>query len=58
VDTTAASDAETGPEEPAKLPDPGGWTVTLWFLGSFVVGAYLTQLFVVGTLYAAQRFLP
>jgi hypothetical protein len=58
VDTTFGSDADSGPGEPGELPDPVSWKVTLWFLGSFVVGAYLIQLLVVGALYAAPRFLP
>jgi hypothetical protein len=58
VDTKTGSQADAGPKEPADLPGPISWKATLWFLGTFVVGAYLTQLLVVGGLYAAERFLP
>jgi hypothetical protein len=55
---TSGKEAGSDPREPVEPPDPTGLKVTLWFLGSFVVGAYLTQLLVVGALYAAERFLP
>jgi hypothetical protein len=58
VDITSGREADTGPGEPAEPPDPVSWKVTLWFVSTFVIGAYLTQVLVVGALYVAERFLP
>ena len=58
METAPGSEAGTDPREPAEPPDSADWKVTIWFLGAFVVGAYLTQLMVVGALYGAERFLP
>jgi len=57
VETTPGDEAGTDPGEHGQPGDPPGWKVTVWFLGTFVVGAYLTQLIVLGALYAAERFL-
>ena len=58
VETKPGGESGTDPADPGESTDPAGWRATLWFLGSFVVGAHVTQLLVMGALYAAKRLLP
>ena len=58
METKPGSGGDNDRGAPAVVPDPIGFRTTLWFLGTFVIGAYLTPLLVVGALYAAEKFLP
>jgi hypothetical protein len=57
VAITPRSGVDTDPDEPMELLGPVSWRVTIWIVGGFAIGAYLTHLIVVGALYAAERFL-